>query len=84
LYQRIGSTVVVLEPNIPHPTTTIDTDIIPSDLTLGVYYLKAVDTEGFESEPSNEAICDQACIDKYLSGVEVSPAQDLTIKEVIQ
>lgn len=84
LYQRIGVAIKELK-IITHPTATTSHDIPTSELAVAAYYLKAVDTEGFESEPSNERRCDeQWCIDKYLSEIEVSPAQNLNIKEVIQ
>lgn len=68
LYQRIGVEETILNNHIPHPTATVGVDIPVNDLAEGWYYLKAVDTEGFKSDRSNEVNCDQPCIDKYLSG----------------
>jgi len=69
LYQRIGSSIIRLKDNIPHPAATTNHNIPTTDLAIASYYLTAVDTEGFESEPSLEYDCsEQWCIDKYLSG----------------
>lgn len=54
LYQRIGSTIKLLNEYIPHPTSTTSVDIPANELKDAWYYLKAVDTEGFTSYPSNE------------------------------
>jgi len=81
LYQRIGSNITMLKDNISHPAATTNHDIPTTDLAIGIYYLTAVDTEGFESDPSNEYSCnEQWCIDRYLSGGGSLIAPDLTIK----
>ena len=69
LYQRTGAVVICIQPAIPHPQTEVWVDIAPDDLVSSAYFLTAVDTEGYESEPSNEAVCDQECQVKYLTPV---------------
>ena len=82
LYQRTGQAVVCIAEHIPHPQITVGIEMSRDSLANSAYFLTAVDTEGFESDPSNEAVCDQVCIDKYLStsitprkitGVELEP-----------
>ena len=79
LYQRVAGVVTVVNPNIPHPTSTVSVDISVGDLRDGAFYLKAVDTEGFKSDPSNEATCDAECVAKYLDG---GPIINIVIKDV--
>jgi len=71
LYQRVNNVTTVINSNIPHPTSTVSIDISESNLRDGAFYLKAVDTEGFKSDPSDEATCDVECIAKYLEGGEI-------------
>ena len=79
LYQEINNNSILLGPIIPHPTTTVQVDISEADLRVGTYYLKAVDTEGFRSSPSNKVTCDQECIDRYLESGNI---MNIVIKEV--
>lgn len=79
LYQRVNSVVTIVDTNIPHPTSTVSVNITEDALRNGAFYLKAVDTEGFKSDPSNEAICDAECIAKYLEDGQIT---NIVIKEV--
>jgi len=79
LYQRVDNITTVIEANIPHPTSTVSVNISVDDLRDGAFYLKAVDTEGFKSDPSNEATCDAECVAKYLEGGQIT---DIVITDV--
>ncbi len=80
LYQEINNVSTMIGAIIPHPTATVSVEISEADLRIGTYYLKAVDTEGFKSDPSNKVDCDAECIAKYLEGDR--PITDIVIKEI--
>ena len=79
LYQRVNNVTTVINENIPHPQSTVSIEISTSDLRDGAFYLKAVDTEGFKSDPSDEATCDAECIARYLEGGDIT---NIVIKNV--
>jgi len=67
LYELRNDEEILIQGNIMHPTSTIQVDLSVDNLRNGQYFLKAVDTEGYRSDRSDIATCDQACIDKYLN-----------------
>ena len=75
IYQGQRTPVMV----ILHPASTLTVDIPMAVVADATFVLTAVDTEGFESEDSDQARCDtQACIDRYLlpgstSNIRLSP-----------
>lgn len=79
LYHEYQGVRVQIGDPIPHPATTVTVDIPRATVANGYFVLRAVDTEGFDSEDSDQARCDtQACIDKYLlpgstSNIRLSP-----------